>query len=269
MLKRQQYIIIISVVLLVVALFKLPARTVEKCKLAVGGLFLPLFGLAASTHDLEGVARNSLVSKRDLMRDNDQLRLQVQQLQIQLQQEEAIRRENDRLHALLGWGKTPSISLRAARVIARDPENWWRTLQINLGSQDGIHPNSPVVSPQGFLVGRVQTVGATRSEVIVLGDPNLRVSVAVETNGENGVVVSRASNPAENNMIDLVYLSGSSTVRPGQTVVTSGLGEIFPPRIPVGTIVDVRRKDNGLSTEARVKLAANLSQLEEVWVMVR
>lgn len=269
MLKRQQYIILISVVLLVVAIFKLPSQTVEKFKLAIGGLFLPLFGLAASTHDLEGAARNTLVSKRQLIRENEQLRLQLQQLQIQLQQADAIRHENDRLHELLKWPKAPPANLRAGRVIARDPENWWRTIQINLGTRDRVSNNCPVLSPERFLVGRIQSAGATRSEVILLGDPNLEVHVSVETNGEFGVVLSRSSTPAENNMIDLAYLSGASSVHPGQTVVTSGQGGVFPAGIPVGTVVDVHRKDNGLTTEARVKLSANFGQLEEVWVMVQ
>jgi cell shape-determining protein MreC len=63
-------------------------------------------------------------------------------------------------------------------------------------------------------------------------------------------------------------LSGASGVAPGQNVVTWGEGGVFPADIPIGTIVDKRTKDYGLSTEARVKLAANLSALEEVWVMM-
>src|SRR5579872_2892949 len=173
MLKRQQYIIIILVVLLVVVLFKLPSQTVEKVKLAIGGLFLPLFGLAASAHDLEGTARNTLVSKRQLIRENEQLRLQVQQLQVQLQQAESIRAENDRLHELLKWPKAPPANLRAGRIIARDPENWWRTIQINLGTRDHVSNNCAVLSPEGSLVGKIQSAGVTRSEVILLGDPNL------------------------------------------------------------------------------------------------
>ncbi len=267
MLKQQQYIILLSVVLLVAVLFKLPSQTVEKFKLAIGGLFLPLFGLAASTHELEGAARNTLVSKRQVVRENEQLRLQLEELKIRLQQDAEIERENARLRALLGWGRLSRANLKAGRVVARDPANWWRAIQINLGSRDGIRTNCTVLSPEGFLVGRVQSVGATRSEVLILGDPNLRVAVSVETNGETGVVLSRSSSPGENNMVDLSYLSGASSVRPGQSVITSGQGGVFPARIPVGAIVDIRHKDNGLATEARVKLSANLGQLDEVWVM--
>ena len=56
-------------------------------------------------------------------------------------------------------------------------------------------------------------------------------------------------------------------MKPGQIVVTSGDGGIFPAGIPIGQIVDSQPVEFGLYTEARVKLAANLGALEEVWVM--
>jgi rod shape-determining protein MreC len=107
-----------------------------------------------------------------------------------------------------------------------------------------------------------------RVSAIVLTNTNVRLSASVMTAGETGVVVANSSLPQEDGLIDLDYLSGNSPVRPGQTVVTWGVAGVFPPDIPIGTIVDVRAKDYGLSTEARVKLAANLGALEEVWVMI-
>jgi rod shape-determining protein MreC len=65
------------------------------------------------------------------------------------------------------------------------------------------------------------------------------------------------------------YLPRTAIVKPGQNVVTSGEGDLFPKGIPVGRIVDSRAAEFGLYTEARVKLAANLPGLEEVWVMLK
>jgi rod shape-determining protein MreC len=53
----------------------------------------------------------------------------------------------------------------------------------------------------------------------------------------------------------------------GQVVLTSGLGGVFPAGLPVGTIVDTRNEDGNVFTTARVRLAANLNRLEEVWVL--
>ena len=73
--------------------------------------------------------------------------------------------------------------------------------------------------------------------------------------------------PLENSLVDLTYLSGNANLKPGQEVVTSGEGGIFPPGIPVGQIVDSSQAEFGLYTEARVKLSANLGALDEVWVL--
>ena len=76
-----------------------------------------------------------------------------------------------------------------------------------------------------------------------------------------------AGGPLDNSLVDLTYLSGNASLKPGQNVVTSGLGGIFPKGIPIGQIVDSRPVEFGLYTEARVKLSANLGALEQVWVL--
>jgi rod shape-determining protein MreC len=65
----------------------------------------------------------------------------------------------------------------------------------------------------------------------------------------------------------LGYLARNANLKPAQNVVTSGEGGIFPMGIPIGKVVDVQAVDFGLRAQARVRLGANLSALEEVWVM--
>ncbi len=68
--------------------------------------------------------------------------------------------------------------------------------------------------------------------------------------------------------MDLTYLPGNANLKPGQEVVTSGEGGIFPAGISVGQIVDARQAEFGLYTDARVKLSANLGSLDQVWVLL-
>ncbi len=269
MLKKSHYIILVSVVLLVLALMQVPAGSMGKLKLAISGLFLPLFGLSNSTHQWLGEARQGLVPRRDLLRQIEALRRTNQELQLRQEQEAQVWNENARLRSQLGWEQQKRWSVKLARVVARDPANWWRSLEIDLGARDGLRTNLAVLTPDG-LVGRVQSVGQTRSQVVLLGDPNLRVAAVVGssslTNDETGIITVSSSAPQTDGMVDLEMLSGASTVQPGQSVVTWGAGGVFPSGILIGKIVDARSKEFGLSTEARVKLAANLSALEEVWV---
>ncbi len=148
----------------------------------------------------------------------------------------------------------------------RDPANWWRTAQIDLGSRDGVQTNMPALSPEGFLIGKISSVGLYKSRIILIGDPNCRVSARVE-NPAHDIGVLGAGGPLDNSLVTLGYLSGGANLKSGQGVVTSGEGGIFPAGIPVGQIVDVQQVEFGLYTEARVKLDANLGALEQVWVL--
>jgi rod shape-determining protein MreC len=272
MLKKSHYIILVFVVLLAVALLQLPGGTMGKLKLAISAPFLALFGLAGSTHETIGQGREALIPRRELLRQNEHLRRQNQELQLRLQQEGQLASENARLRAEAGWARRSPWRVKLGRVVAREPANWWRSLEIDLGARDGLRVNLPVLAPDGALAGRLLSVGETRSKVILLGDPNLRVAAVVATdgltNGETGIIMANSSAPQEDGMIDLGYLSGNSAVRPGQNVVTWGVGGVFPSGITIGKIVDTRPKENGLTIEARVMLAARLGALEEVWVIL-
>ena len=147
----------------------------------------------------------------------------------------------------------------------RDPANWWRTVQSDLGSRDGVRENLPVITDDG-LVGRVSSVSLTRSQVVLVGDPNCRVSALVE-NAARDMGVLIAGGALDTSLVELTYLASSANLKPGQNVITSGLGGVFPKGIPIGQIVDARSIEYGLYTDARVKLNANLGSLEQVWVL--
>jgi rod shape-determining protein MreC len=265
MLRRPHYIALSLIVLLTLVILNLPGQTTARLKLGIGSLFLPLFGLANSTHQLAGATGDAVTPRGELLRQNDGLRRENQQLRLQALQAEETARENARLRQLVGWQRQVPWKLKLARVILRDPANWWRTVQIDLGSRDGLRVNLPVLTTAG-LVGRVSSVSLTRSQVTLLGDPNCKVSARVE-NETRGIGVITASGPLETELVELGYLSRDANLKPGQNVMTSGEGGIFPKGIPIGKIVDVQSVDYGSGSEARVKLAANLNALEEVWVM--
>jgi len=264
MLKRSHYIALGVVVLLTLILLNLPGHTVARLKLAVGSLFLPLFGLANTSDQLANKAGDAITTRSELLKEIDTLRRQNQELQMQSMQAQETGRENLRLRQLVGWKQTKPWKLKLASVVLRDPSNWWRTVQIDKGSLDGLSNDLPVLTTDG-LIGRVSAVGLTRSTVVLIGDVNCKVAAQVVETHDTGVV--GATDPWDNSLVALGFLSKNAKLMPGQTVMTSGLGGIFPAGIPIGKIADSRPVEYGLYTEARVKLAANLSSLDEVWVL--
>ncbi len=267
MFKQKNYLALGAVVFVAVVLLSLPTRATARLKLAVGSWFLPLFGLANAGQQLPADLADSVLPRRELLHQIDSLRRENQQLREQQIQTVAIARENDQLRNLLGWQKQAPWKLKPANVVMRDPANWWRTIQIDLGSRDGIQTNQPVLTAEG-LAGRISSVGFVSSQVVLIGDPNCRVSALVE-NATHDIGVLVASGPLDTSLVELSYLASGANLKPGQNVLTSGLGGIFPKGIPIGKIVDAQAIEYGLATEARVKLNANLGALEQVWVLFK
>jgi rod shape-determining protein MreC len=266
MLRRQHYLALGLIALLALVLLNLPQSAAARLKLAFGGFFLPLFGLSSASQALgqkavdTGVPRALLLHQLgELQRTNQQLRLQTVQLQ------EAAR-ENARLRQQLLWQQRTPWKLRPARVISRDPANWWRTFQIDLGTRHGITNDTPVLVVEG-LVGRVQQAGYTHSQIALVGDPACRVAVLIQETREQGIIVPGAMTASDPMTADLVYLPANSTVKAGHNLVTSGLGGVFPKGIPVGVVTEYQPSDGDLHTTARVRLAVNTGRLEEVWVI--
>ena len=265
MFKQKNYLALGAVVLVAIILLSLPSRVTSRLKMAVGSWFLPLFGLASAGQQLPADLADSVLTRHELVNQVDALRRENQQLRSQAVQSLAIARENDQLRNLLGWQRQSPWRLKLANVVMRDPANWWRTVQIDLGSRDGLRENLPVITSAG-LVGRVSSVSLTRAQIVLIGDPNCRVSATVENPARDiGFIV--ASGPVDTSLVDLTYLASSANLKPGQSVVTSGLGGVFPKGIPIGQVVDSRSVEFGLYTDARVKLNANLGSLEQVWVL--
>ena len=266
MLRRPQYIALGLVTVLMLTILLSSAPAAARLKLAIGSLFLPLFGLTGSAHHLTNQAGDALTPRRELLKQNEALREENQRLRVQALQTDELFRENARLHDQLNWRQLQRTwPLKPANVIARDPASWWRTVQIDLGSRDGMKTNLPILTSSG-LVGRIATVGFDRSQVVLLGDPDCKVSGLVSETRDMGIV--GAGGPFDTSLTTMSHLPKDASLKAGHTVVTSGLGGIFPKGIPIGKVVDSRQVEYGLYTEARLKLAANLSALEEVWVLM-
>jgi rod shape-determining protein MreC len=266
MFKQKNYLALGAVALVAVLVFSLPPRATDRLKLAIGSLFLPLLGLAKTAQQLPVAVADAALTRRELLQEVENLHRENDQLKVMALQTGATARENDQLREALNWQQQVPWKLKLANVVLRDPANWWRSIEIDLGTRDGVFENLPVLTADG-LVGRVSSAGLTRSQVVLLGDPNCKASALVENPAHDTGVIN-ASGPLDNSLVELTYLSGGANLKPGQGVITSGLGGIFPKGIPIGQIVDSRSVEYGLYTEARVKLSANLGALEQVWVLL-
>jgi rod shape-determining protein MreC len=200
-----------------------------------------------------------------------QLRKQVAKLQAQLDQAQFAASQNAQLRRQVGLDNSVGLAAYkpvASNVISRDPTLWYATVEIDKGSDDGIHRGDPVTA-DGALVGDITTVDPTVSFVTLITDHTMAVAAQVsDTSGDTGVLVPAVGNP---NQLQLQYLPTSAPVQTGQQVVTVGfksgpLQDLYPPGIPIGQVASV---GNSLANNGEVPVtpAADLRHFTIVQVL--
>lgn len=194
------------------------------------------------------------------------LKAQVSELEAEVNRLREVERENARLRGLLAYRIEQGGTGRMlpARVIGRDPGNWFAMIRINRGAADGVRRDMPVVLPAG-LVGRTYVVGQHATDVLLITDPRSGVGGLVQETRTPGVVKGVFQGTSA---LRMSYLAKDAGIQKGQMVVTSGLGGLFPKGIPIGRISAVAREPSGLTKTADLVPAVDFEHLEEVLVVI-
>ncbi|HUP33886.1 MAG TPA: rod shape-determining protein MreC [Candidatus Limnocylindria bacterium] len=192
-------------------------------------------------------------------RENASLRGENEQLRVQTLQAEETREENVRLRRLLVLRDRLPLATVAGEVIGREAGGWVRSLTVNRGRGDGIAQQTPVIMPEG-LVGRVVQVHRGAAVIQLLNDPASTVGAVVQRTRTAGLVEGDAGGAVR---FKFMARDGAS-VAPGDLVVTSGLGTLFPKGLPVGRVVTIEDKGSALFHFAVLAPAVDFSRVEEV-----
>jgi rod shape-determining protein MreC len=175
---------------------------------------------------------------------------------------EELLRENARLKELLSLRKQLPYKVIAAGVIGRDPTNWSSVIIINKGTASGIRKGYACVSFLG-LVGRVVEVFPTVSKVMLINDPSLSVSGLVQRSRQEGLVSGTLGGT-----LIMRYLPRESDIAANDTVVTSGLTDVYPKGILIGTVTATGDEFSSLSRFAYIRPSVDLARLEELLVII-
>jgi rod shape-determining protein MreC len=199
--------------------------------------------------------QNTSRENEELKRENGALKLQITQLQSKAG-------EADRLAALLKFRQANvDVPMVAARVIGTGADSASQTIYLDRGERDGIRRDMGVITPDG-IVGKVIESYKDTAQVLLLTDEHSGVGAML--------VDSRVQKPVGGTgepLLVMKYISNEdNSVNPGDRIVTSGIDRIFPRDLPVGTIADI--KPGSTFKQIRVRPAANLERLEEVFVLL-
>jgi rod shape-determining protein MreC len=149
-----------------------------------------------------------------------------------------------------------------ARVIGVNPTVWFSAAIIDKGSSDGVDRFMPVVSASG-LAGYVVEVYRYSSKILLLADPNSKVSVMTQRSRARGVVQGD-----ERGGCLLKYVESTADVREGDVLITSGNSKIYPEGLLVGRIETLTRRPGDLFQHAAVLPETDFKTLEEVAIIL-
>ena len=195
--------------------------------------------------------------------ENETLKKQLAELQVELQQQQALASRSTKLQQLLSLQTSTNLPTLAAEVIAGNPNPGMLTITIGRGSADGVQADMAVIAPAG-VVGRIVGPPATHaSRVQLLIDRNAAAGALTERNRSGGMVVGSDRDPPL--VMDLV--SNMSDIKPGDLVIASGVDGIYPKGFAIGR-VESSERGSGLYRAITVRPSVDFSSLEEVLVVL-
>jgi len=194
---------------------------------------------------------SNMVQKERFKRDSDYLRQRLNTLN-------EIAMENQRLKSLLSLKQRQAYRLTAARVIARQADNWSSMVIIDKGSFNGINKGMAAITYRG-LIGKVMDTSGYTSRVMLINDANFAISAINQRSRQEGLVSGTLGGS-----IVMRYLPQEADIMPQDAILTSGLSGDYPKGLLIGTVTAVAEEFSGLSRIAIIKPAVDLSGIEEV-----
>ena len=184
-------------------------------------------------------AADSVSSYRTLKMENERLREEQLIHQTRLLKFEALEKENIRLRALLENSFKLGEQVLVAELLSVNMAPYEHIVVVNKGTRFGVHPQQPVLDANG-VVGQVFRALPFTSEIMLITDPNHAIPVQVNRNG----LLTIAVGGGQLNRLVLPFLPSNADIRPGDLLITSGLGGTFPQGYPVAVVDEFTSQPN-------------------------
>ena len=215
-------------------------------------------------HAVTGSAAGTWQNYRGLFgaqEENRELHVQLINARAEIQQLSEKAAETRRLRELLEFKNHLPFRTVAAEIIATSPGDASRAVFIDKGEDVGVATDAAVVTPSG-IVGKVISVFPRTSQVLLISDTSSGVAAALQDSRVQGIVKGTGQNSPE-----LQYIMKDIPVVAGEIVLTSGLDQIYPKGLVVGTVAQVN--EGNIYKSIKVRPAATLDRLETVLVVVK
>jgi len=222
----------------------------------------PIQVAVGSPRLLWNAAADLFSTRAGLREENTRLKERERELSLTAMRFAALEQENSRLRGLVN-GLPPLIRRsQLADVVSADISSQRQRLVIDQGDRAGLYRSQAIVDATG-LVGQLVRVGPWSAEVMLISDPGHAVPVEILRNGVRTV----AEGTGNEDELRLSLLPATADVKAGDSIVTSGLGGVFPAGIPVGTVVQAVRDPDDILARVRIKPRAALARDRQVMAL--
>ena len=196
------------------------------------------------------------------LEDETQL-LREKNLQLSLQSDEMIRsyEENINLKKLLEYKRDSNFDLIASKILNMGSSSNLSSITINVGSEDGISENLPVITPDG-LIGKTVLMGKKTTLVQLISDVNYRVSVRIFPSGSVGILRF-----LKDDICEIREVQKNANIKLDDTVLTSGFSNIYPPNIKIGKVIEIQDEIGSFQKMVKVRISSNIGSLLNVFVI--
>lgn len=209
-----------------------------------------------------GEAISNLGRVRDLARDNDRLARENADLRQRLASDAETQRDNELLRKQLGLEVASATRQVATEVVSFQPDSYRQFVTVNKGSKAGIKPGMAVVS-DGVLIGVVAEAHAATARIMLVTDPEFKLTAKDQDTAATGIVRGQLGGG-----LVLDKIGQTDTVKPGDTVTTSGLGGLVPAGLYIGRVESVNTRANVVFQSAQVETTVKASRLRFAYVVL-
>lgn len=253
---RLSFLIMLAVAASLLLMGRSEGAFVRETRSLVMAVATPILDVASRPLESVENALDNVQGMLSVYEENQRLKAELEQLQGWEIVARRLDAENKAMQRLLTVSPESVPVIVTARVIADTSTPFVRTLIIDQGSNMGIERGQAVTSGRG-LIGRIDGVSANSARILLVTDLNSRIPVKLDDDGARGVVMG--TNGAT---LSLSFLTSNAVPEPGQILVTSGDGGLFPADVPVGEVARVREND-----PVAVRPLADLDRLDFVRVL--
>lgn len=254
-------VVVISLALMTIGTREAPAAVLGRVRTAFQTVTMPVRyvgSLMTAPFTAAGNIMANLTSDQETL---SELKAENQRLLARNAELEEAAMSTERLEALLALQSSYSLTSTGARIISGSSDSWAATVIIDKGTSSGVAVGMPVTDGAG-VIGQIIDCGLNTSLVRLITDENSGVSAMVQQSRAQGVLKGTATGS-----LRLTLIRTDQTVEAGNTVITSGLGGVFPKGLPLGKVVSVEKSPGALYYEIVVEPLSSAESLEEVLVI--